>query len=374
MRTTLRIPSSTILEGGKLRAMTDHGYAIDLWLGELARQGKAPATRQKYWEIGYEFLHYLEARGIAPHHLTLDHCRGFLDTKLRRRPPRQGQRQPLEPVSASTLALYVSIIRSYVRFLADEQIIDDDFSLKLKRPRRPRPEDVDVVTTSGSDIERLIAACVVPSRREEWDELLCICTLAYLGPRRTAAAQARREDVDLEQGTMRFREKGGKVIWKPVPYALLELYREAEKAGVWLDPRDFLIPNRRPTVEPGKRSGKVVYAIVKRVAARARISAHPHALRATFAVQFDEQHPELQHTLQLLMGHSRPETTHIYLRRKNKAKAMEAVRDLNFGLRSSAGMPPTGFEPVLPASAVPEPIRRKLDELRARDRQGARNP
>lgn len=357
----------------KIRAMTDHGYAIDLWLGELARQGLAESTRHKYREVGYELADHLDARQVPPHRFTLDHARSFLDTKLRHRPPRRWQRTPLPPVSKSTLALYVSIVRSYVRFLADEQIIDVDFSAKLQRPKRPRPEDVDVVTTSGGDVARMIAACVVPSRREEWDELLCIGTLTHLGWRRNAAGQARREDVDLEAGLMRAREKGGNLIWKPIPDALLDLYRQADAAGVWLDPRDFLIPNRRPTREPGRRSSKVVYAIVKRVAARARVSAHPHALRAAFAVQFDEQHPELQHTLQILMGHKRPETTQIYLRRKNKAKAMEQVRDLNFGFPPSAGVPPAGFEPALPANPVPEPLRRKLDELRARDCRRARN-
>jgi len=193
----------------------------------------------------------------------------------------------------------------------------------------------------------MISACTVPTRREEWDEVLCIGTLSYCGWRRNAAAQARRADVDLDEGLMRAVEKGGKVIWKPIPHALLELYQAAENAGVWLDPSDFLIPNRRPTRIPGVRSNKVVYAIVKRVAARARVNAHPHALRAAFAVQFDDQHPELQHTLQLLMGHSRPETTQIYLRRKDKARAMERVRDLNFGLPPSAAVPPAGFEPAL---------------------------
>jgi len=333
----------------RMRAMTNHGYAIDLWLGELARQGLAASTRNKYREVGYELADFLETAKVSPHQLTIDHCRRFLDTKLKTRPPRRWQKRPLPPVSRSTLALYVTIVRRYVAFLADEGIIEVDFSPKLQRPKRPRPEDVDVVTTSGGDVERLIAACVPPDPDDlrTWDELLCIATLCYLGPRRNAAAQARRADVDLATGRMRFVEKGDKIIWKPVPAALLDLYRAAEAAGVWLSPRDFLIPNRRPTRVAGVRSNKVVYAIVKRVAARARVSTHPHALRAAFAVQFDEQHPDLQHTLQILMGHSRPETTQIYLRRKNKAKAMEAVRDLTFGLPPSVGVPPAGFEPAL---------------------------
>src|SRR5581483_1738347 len=335
------------LDSARMRGMTNHSYAIDLWLGELARKGLTEATRRKYMEVGFELADYLDGRQVAPYQLTLDHCRGFLDTKLKQRAPRKHQKTPLPPVSKSTLALYVTIVRSYVGFLAEEEIVEVDFSPKLKRPKRPRPEDIDVVSTSTGDVGRLIAACVVPARREEWDELLCIGTLSYLGPRRNAAAQVRREDVDLDLGQMRFREKGGKIISKPIPHALLELYRQADAAGVWLGPRDFLIPNRRATRVPGQRSNKVVYAIVKRVAARARVSAHPHALRAAFAVQFDEQHPDHSHTLQILMGHSRPETTQTYLRRKNKAKAMETVRDLTFGFPPSAGVPPAGFDPAL---------------------------
>jgi hypothetical protein len=35
--------------------------------------------------------------------------------------------------------------------------------------------------------------------------------------------------------------------------------------------------------------------------------------------------------LKELMGHNRIETTLVYLRRKDKAKAMESVRDLSWG-------------------------------------------
>jgi integrase len=355
----------------KIRAMNDHSYALDLWISSLAVRGLAEATRNKYREVGYELADYLDSRQIGPHQFELDHARGFLVTKLRQRPPRRWQKKPLEPVSNSTLALYVSVIRSYARFLADEQIIDVEWAHKLDRPKRPRPEDVDVVTTSRTDVVRLIGACDVPHGRDGWDEVLCIGTLTHLGWRRNAASQIRREDVDLEEGLMRAVEKGGKVIWKPIPDELLDLYRSAEAAGVWLEARDFLIPNRRPTRIAGVRSNKVVYAIVKRVAAKARVSAHPHALRAAFAVQFDEQHPDLQHTLQILMGHSRPETTQIYLRRKNKAKAMEANRDLSFGFPSSADVPPAGFEPALPTFAVGEPLRRKLAEAVGREARNA---
>jgi hypothetical protein len=95
---------------------------------------------------------------------------------------------------------------------------------------------------------------------------------------------------------------------------------------------------------------KVIWEGVKRVAVRAGVRCHVHALRAAFAVQFDEAHPDQVIALKELMGR-RIETTLVYLRRKDKAKAMESVRDLSWGVSgfsSQAQEAHTGFEPVPP--------------------------
>ena len=60
-----------------------------------------------------------------------------------------------------------------------------------------------------------------------WQEFLCLSVLAYLGPRRGSASRLRWRDVDLAEGTIRFREKGGKVSVKPMPNELLEILRAA---------------------------------------------------------------------------------------------------------------------------------------------------
>ena len=123
---------------------------------------------------------------------------------------------------------------------------------RIRRPPRKRPEDLDVVTVEPSGIQRLCAAC------EEWDEMICLGLLIYLGPRRNAAARALRSDVDLEHGTIRLHEKGGKVIVKPLPDELVEIIRGADDAKVWSSPREYLIPNRRTPSRDGARSSKVV--------------------------------------------------------------------------------------------------------------------
>jgi hypothetical protein len=69
---------------------------------------------------------------------------------------------------------------------------------------------------------------------------------------------------------------------------------------------------------------------VKIVGARAGVEATTHALRAAFAVQFDEEHPDQLIALKELM-HARIDTTLVYLRRKDKARAMETVHSLSWG-------------------------------------------
>jgi site-specific recombinase XerD len=48
-----------------------------------------------------------------------------------------------------------------------------------------------------------------------------------------------------------------------------------------------VIPNRRPA-KNAERSHRVIYDTVKKVAERARVTTHVHALRAAFAVRFDD--------------------------------------------------------------------------------------
>jgi integrase len=82
--------------------------------------------------------------------------------------------------------------------------------------------------------------------------------------------------------------------------------------------------------------------------ARASIEVHPHSLRAAFAVEFLETHPGELEALRRLLGHSKPETTQISLRRLDRERSMESVQDLSWGARFAAFAEeaPSGFEPL----------------------------
>ncbi len=246
--------------------------------------------------------------------VTLNDCRTFLDN--------------WNEQSASTQCTVHSAVKGLFEWLYLEGEVDASPMVRVKRPRRPRAEDVAVTTITRTEVERMLVST------KSWQEFLCLSVLAYMGARRDSASRLRWKDVDLEAGTLRFlEEKGNKYAEKPMPYDLLAILQAAHDSNeVATDPNDYVIPNRRKaTVRLKERSNKVIWATVKIVAKRAGVHANVHAFRRAFAVAFLESHPGALESLQALMNHSRIDTTQVYLKALNRSKAMEAVRDLRWG-------------------------------------------
>ncbi len=308
--------------------------AVDLWMGELSRAGRTESSRLSYERYLFKLVDFLERSrpDIEAREVTTNDCRAFLDQWNGRSP--------------STVCSIHSALKGLFSWLYVEGEIDANPMERIARPRRLKPEDVDVVILTRADVEKMLQAC------ETLQEFLCLSVLAYTGTRRAAASKLRWRDVDLVEGTIRFKEKGSKVAVKPMADDLLEILRSVSKSGdVRSKPDDYVIPNRRlATVRRAERSDKVIWETVRKVAERVGVEATVHALRRAFAVAFLESHPGALESLQALMNHSRIDTTQVYLRALNRSKAMEAVRDLSFGL----GLQPqlvkahTGFEPVPP--------------------------
>jgi integrase len=308
--------------------------AVDRYVGELARAGRQPSTRFSYERYLFKLVTQVERTRPDPdvRDVTTDDCRAFLDRWIGSSP--------------STVCSIHSALNGFFGWLFLEGEIDANPMARIRRPRRPRPEDVAVVIVTAADVERMLAAC------DDWQEFLCLAVLAYTGVRRDSASRLRWRDVDLVAGTVRFREKGSKVAVKPVPNELLEILRSAvESTEVNCKPDDYVIPNRRlASVRRGERSNKIIWETVLRVAERVGVRATTHALRRAFAVEFLTSHPGALEALQALMNHSRIDTTQVYLRALNRTKAMEAVRDLSWGsgFQSRREEAHTGFEPVPP--------------------------
>ena len=226
------------------------GEAIDLFLGDLARQGRKPGTLLDY---RYK-LNLLadELRDAYVDEIERTDYERFLDRWV--------------GSAESTMASSVSLVHVFSKFLWEREFTATDVGRAIPRPRKPRPEDLDVVTVRAEDVQVMLDACL------SWQEFLCLSTALYLGARRAALARVRLRDVDFSAATIRFFEKGGKVIVKPLPDEYVEILGRAQDEGVWKSGEDYLIPNRRPgAVRRAERSDKVIWSTVKAVAARAGV-------------------------------------------------------------------------------------------------------
>lgn len=339
-------------EGGRLRLM-DIGHGADLYLGELARMGRTPRTRETYRRTLYELDERYPRHDVDT--VTASMLREFLDIyQINRR--RDGGKQPN---SKATLAQRITHVCCFFKWLHEEELIRHNPAARLKRPKlAPAYENDNVVTISSEDGRLLL----VEANRSAWPERIAVNMAVYTGARRHALAQARRGDYDMVDRTLRFREKGGKTIVKPVAEPLAAVLDAAIIAGVYETDDDYLIPGRAEQRREGQRDDRIISKLVKTVADEAGVKTTVHALRAAFATRYLEQNGETHLlSLQDLMGHSRSETTMTYLRRLDRRRNMETVRGLDWGVASSesfeafAGTEKEGFEPSLHAESTPEP-------------------
>jgi integrase len=317
-----------------VRDMLTMQRATDLYLGDLARSGRRDRTCATYGRVIDTFIDSLpvdtDIGEVKP-----DDVRRFLDKQLRK--------------SRGTQAQVYSILNGLFSWaLRNEKIKRSPMALMLA-PRRLPAESLDVVTLSSDDVRKLLVSA------RGWTEKLSVALPAYMGCRRRAAAQLRVKDYDRANRTLRFQEKGGKTIWKPVPDELAEMLdssladrgfdrtRSAEHAKTLTHiaqleddlglvvprPDDYLIPNESGARKE-ERDDRVIWKAVKRAGERAGVDVHVHALRAAFAVSFLDQNDGDIIATKEMLGHRDPNTTMIYLRRMDRSKAMEKARGMTW--------------------------------------------
>ncbi len=295
--------------------------ATDRWLGELERSGRQPETLNAYRRHLNKLVDHLgRSRPDAlVREVTTDDCRSFLDNWRGREP--------------STVCTIHSAVNGLFGWLFIEGEVDVNPMARIKRPRRPRPGEAEVVIVTRTDVEKMFSAT------KNWQQFLCLSVLAYVGARRNAASRLRWRDVDLTFGSVHLHEKGKKSVDVTIPDELALILREACESGeVACTPDDYVIPNRRPaSVRRAERSNKVIWETVRQIADQAGVRATTHALRRAFAVQFLENNPGAIETLKELLNHARIDTTQTYLNALNRSKLMEPVRSLSW--TSSIGFP-----------------------------------
>ena len=162
--------------------------------------------------------------------------------------------------SASTIGHNASIINGFFDWLSVEGMVTQNPTRRngdriILRPRQVRPEENDNVTTiSGDDVRKLLAV----ANKSDWSARLAVNTAIYSGARRKASSDLRISDYDVAGGTLRFREKGGRTITKPISDDLVRVIDAARADGVYERDDDYLIPSRAAQRRSGNRDDRII--------------------------------------------------------------------------------------------------------------------
>lgn len=211
--------------------------------------------------------------------------------------------------TATSLARKLTALRMLARYLVQEKMRDDDFTVLLSGPKLGRKIPG---TLSETEVARLLAAPTGGDARALRDRALL--ELFYSsGLRVSELAGLILQQVDLEHGFIRVFGKGSKERVVPVGGQA----RDALQT--------YLISGRPQLVKPktgsqfflnpsGKALSRVaLWMIVKKHAQRAGITKNvkPHALRHSFATHLLTGGADLR-AIQEMLGHASISTTQIY--------------------------------------------------------------
>lgn len=211
--------------------------------------------------------------------------------------------------SARTRERILSAIRSFYKYLIDEEGFDSNPAELLDSPKKTKrlPEVLTV-----SEVESLLNAPDVSTMLGIRDRAI-LEFLYATGARVTETVNSRLSDVDLMRGLVRLRGKGNKVrlvpLSKPAITWLKRYLKEVRPNLGSKHSQDFLFINKNG----GKMSRVSYWKMLKKYAISVGLGkrVYPHILRHSFATHLLSNGCNLR-ILQGLLGHSSIATTEIY--------------------------------------------------------------
>jgi site-specific recombinase XerD len=272
----------------------------------LLAEGRAADTLRGYAKVVGHFERFwaeTHARPPLVSDLTTDNARAFVLWLGRTAWIRPGSPE-LHTRSAATVKLYVTILKSLVRWLADEGLVSGYTLARLKTPK----DATRIVTPfSADDVQRLLAA--VAGAMAVRDRAI-LYVLLMSGVRASELAALRLSDLDFEAGRARVFGKGARERW-----VLLDDPTGTEAVRAWLAIRPGPTDRVFVTRDGGPITGSSLWHIVGKIADRAGVAGvHPHRFRHTWACQYLALHPDALFHLQALLGHTQLSMVQRYAR------------------------------------------------------------
>ena len=233
----------------------------------------------------------------------------------------------------SSVARKLSALRTFVKYLRREDIIEHDPTAMAVAPKRDQTIPSHL---SETEIGRLIESPAQGDPLGRRDR--AILELFYAsGLRLSELVSVDLENIDLNGRMVRVMGKGGKERLVPFNHSTAQAIR------AWMKDRaEILALRQRPTARPGSRrradhplfinyrgtrlTGRSVDRLLRRYVAQSstRMGISPHALRHSFATHLLQRGADLR-AIQELLGHARLSTTQRYTH-VNAAQLIDVYR------------------------------------------------
>jgi len=245
--------------------------------------------------------------------ITLDFMRGYQE-ELTFRISRDGR-----PITIATQLRHLYVLRSFMRYLVNHDLLISDPMRRLQLPRQPKglprviPQETEAIRLMKTPSHNVSTFHDVLSGQRD----VAILELLYsTGMRRGEVARLDLSDLDLVGGYVWVREGKGKKD-RVVPIGKTA----CERVQVYLDAvRPSLLQGQEHGAlflnqYGGRLSGYGIYQVVKKAVAKAKLSRSitTHSLRHAAATHMLKNGAPIRY-LQEFLGHLSVETTQIYTR------------------------------------------------------------
>jgi integrase/recombinase XerD len=271
--------------------------ALRLFLEYLTvEKGLSPNTVESYARDVRKLVAHLKVRKIALPRVTEETVVGFIHAESR------------AGLSARSLARLISALRSFFRFLVLSGLIKKDVTAQLTTPSTwlALPKFLTVAEATS------LLQAPDESKPQGLRDRAMLEVLYGSGLRVSELAVLRRADINLEDGFLVCRGKGGKERIVPLGRrscrALGRYLNEVRPLFDHAGREDVFLSRRgRPFTRQG------VWKLLRQHAGAAGLAAKisPHVLRHSFATHLLERGADLR-SVQLMLGHSQITTTQIY--------------------------------------------------------------
>ncbi|GGP04064.1 tyrosine recombinase XerC [Cloacibacterium rupense] len=224
--------------------------------------------------------------------------------------------QSKQKISERTQARWISSIKSFFKFLLEEEIREDNPATLLEGPKLGLylPD-----TLSTEDIERITKSIDISTdlgiRNQCMIEVLYGC-----GLRVSELIDLKISDINFKEGFIKVEGKGKKIRFVPLAKytsKLIKNYIENVRINNKINKKyeDILFLNSRGSA----MSRVIVFIIIKELAEKAGIRKNisPHTFRHSFATHLLQNGADLRF-IQEMLGHSSITTTEIYTHLKTE--------------------------------------------------------